>query len=122
MKIYHLVAHSYCFNGTDHESSRNSRILAISKNINTINEVKAKICGKGFGFNANTSPYMKACVEYYATKYEIRKNLPTQYDLKLDNGRIVKIDFIHIDDYYGEGDLNDIFIESSDYLDPEDFI
>lgn len=66
---YQLVTYIYSFNGTDHESLRDLRILAMSKNKQTLEEIKNKIEGTSnvyFGrCDGDESPYIAASHKHY---------------------------------------------------------
>ena len=125
MDAYRLIGHFSRFEGTDHESSRDDKIFAISFDEDTLYQIKNQIDGQneGWGYTKNRSPYCAAATEYWDTMgYEKRKTASDKFKMTLRDGKIVEVPLYPVDSYYGEGSLDGLYVEKFDYLHPDDFV
>jgi len=123
---YQLVTYIYSFNGTDHESSRDLRIIAMSKSRETLEEIKSKILGTCDGYfydiKGDESPYIAASHNHYKVlRWQDRPKKP-MFTMQLDSGQTVDLYLYAVDDYYGSGNMEGLSIEEVNYIDPEEFV
>jgi len=125
---YQLTTYIYSFNGTDHESLRDLRILAMSKNKQTLEEIKDKIEGTSNGYfgrcEGDESPYIAASHKHYELlpwQERIKIKNPT-FEMTLDSGRVIQLFLYPVSNYYGSGAMESLHIEQIQYIDLDEFI
>ena len=111
---YRLEAVLTSFGGTDHESSRNTRILAYSRDRDKLVRLEKLIAGED-------SAYYKESVRFYNSreKYGVGSNPVYYVDL---DGEKLPVSLIPVDDYYGRGSLSYYDIEEFDFPNENLFI
>lgn len=130
MIAYRLQTYVSGFQGTDHESSRDLRIICYSKSKETLEEI-SKILFSSDGYNRydrvnreNNTDYENASYDYYNGIYKQknhRKGL-SKFPVTLSSGKTIEVDVYPVDDYYGYGAIGSVDIEEFEFISPDDFI